>query len=153
MPTDVLLVLLLSACAIGFAVWRGGRPEIIGAAILALNLCIDLAVGEWFGGWDFSRFSTTRFAVDLFEFSLLFVLALKANRVWPIFSAAAQVVAVAGSLAVLGSKGGMQVAYWAVTQLPLFVQLAALGIGTAFHFRRQAVIGPYRNWRGALSAM
>jgi len=151
MPFDVLVVLGLSAAIIGFAVRRGGQPEKFGAAVIALNLCIDLAVRQWAGRWDFTAFSTTRFVIDLAEFGLLFFLAMNANRVWPIFSAAAQLVAIGGSLAVLRSDGGMQVAYWAVTQLPLFGQLAALMIGTFLHSRRQAVIGPYRDWRVAHS--
>lgn len=151
MPVDVILVLGLSTGVIGFAFWRGSKPEIFGAVIVALNLCIGLVVSEWIGQWDFSIFSRSRFLIDLVEFGLLFFLALNANRVWPIFSAAAQLVAVAGSLAVWGSKGGMQIAYWAVTQLPLFGQLAALAFGTYFHWRRQAAVGPYRDWRVAYS--
>jgi len=147
MPVDVALVLALSASVIGFAFWRGGKPEKLGAAIVALNLCIDPVVRAWAGQWDFSTFSSGRFVVDLVELGLLLSLALHANRVWPIFSAAAQLVAVGGSLAVLESGGGMQIAYWAITQLPLFGQLAALAFGTFFHLRRQAVIGPYRDWR------
>lgn len=151
MPVDVILALGLSTFVIGFAFWRGGKPEKLGAAIVAFSMCIDLAVRLWVGEWDFSTFNRRRFLIDLVELGLLFSLALKANRVWPIFSAAAQMVAVAGSLAVLGSQGGMQIAYWAVTQLPLFGQLAALALGTFFHVRRQAMVGPYRDWRLAHS--
>jgi hypothetical protein len=146
-PVDVILVLGLSTGIIAWAFSRGSKPEKLGAAIVALNMCIDLAVRLWVGRWDFSAFSGSRFSIDLLEFGLLLLLALTANRVWPIFSAAAQMVAVGGSLAVWGSDGGMEVAYWAVTQSPLFGQLAALALGTFFHSRRQAVVGPYRDWR------
>ncbi len=152
MPVDVILVLGLSIGVVCFAGWRGGKPEKLGATIVALSICIDLIVREWVGGWDFSTFSSSRLLIDLAELGLLLGLALSANRLWPIFSAATQMVAVAGSLAVWGSKGGMQVAYWAVTQLPLFGQLAALGLGTFFHLRRQAVVGPYRDWRRRYSS-
>ena len=149
MPVDVIIVLGLSTGVIAFAMWRGSKPELLGAAIVALNMCIDLAVREWVGRWDFNDFNLSRFLIDLVEFGLLLSLALHANRVWPIFSAAAQLVAVAGSLAVLGATEGNEIAYWAVTQLPLFGQLAALAVGTFFHLRRQAVVGPYRDWRVA----
>ncbi len=147
MPVDVILVLGLSTGVVAFAFLRGSKPEKLGAAIVGLNMCIDLAIREWTGRWDFSAFNDSRFWIDLVELGLLLSLALTANRVWPIFSAAAQMVAVAGSLAVWGSDGGMELAYWAVTQSPLFGQLAALALGTFFHLRRQAVIGPYRDWR------
>jgi len=150
MSVDVLLVFGLSAGVVSVALWRGGKPEIAGATILALGWFADFLAALWGASGGFSDFSSTRFVIDLVEFVLLLGLALSANRVWPIFSAAAQLVAVAGSLAVWGSGGaGMQVAYWAVTQLPLFGQLAALTLGTLFHLRRQAVIGPYRAWRVA----
>lgn len=151
MPVDVILVLVISASVIGFAVWRGGKPEMLGAGVVVFNLLIDPMVRAVVGQWDFSTFSSSRFVVDLVEFGLLFSLALHANRVWPIFSAASQLVAVGGSLAVLESGGGMQIAYWAITQLPLFGQLAALAFGTFFHLRRQAAIGPYRDWRATYS--
>ena len=147
MPVDLFLVLGLSTGIIGFAFWHGGKPEVFGAAIVALNLCIEIVVRHWIGRWGFSDFSSSRFLRDLSEFGLLFLLALRANRVWPIFSAATQLVAVGGSIAVWGSKEGMQISYWAVTQLPLFGQLAALTTGTYLHMRRLAVIGPYRDWR------
>jgi len=150
MPVDVILVLGLSAGITGFAFWRGGKPEIAGAAIVALGWCVDFLSSLWTGPIGFSSFSSSRFAIDVVEFVLLLAVALSANRVWPIFAAAAQLVAVAGSLAVWKSGAqGMQVAYWAVTQLPLFGQLAALAIGTILHLRRQAIIGLYRDWRAA----
>lgn len=147
MPIDLLLVLLLSAGIIGFAVRRGGKPEMFGASIIALNLCVDLGVEYWVGLGGFSTFSISRFLIDLIELGLILFLALTANRVWPMFSAATQLLAVGGSVAVLGSDQGMQISYWAVTQLPLFGQLGALAIGTYLHMRRRAIVGPYRDWR------
>jgi hypothetical protein len=149
---DVIVVLSLSIGVVVFAFRRGSTPEKLGAAIVALNMCIDLLVREFAGGWDFSAFSSSRFLIDVLELGLLIALTLSANRVWPIFSAATQMVAVAGNLAVWWSAEGMQLAYWAVTQMPLFGQIAALALGTYFHAQRQAVIGPYRDWRVAYSS-
>lgn len=150
MPADVILVLGLSAGILGFALLRGSMPETAGAAIIALALCLDFAVSHWSPEYaGFAIFSTSRFVLDLGEFYLLCSLAWSANRVWPIFSAAAQLVAVGGSLAVFYSEGGMEVAYWAVTQMPLFGQLAALALGTLCHQRRLAIIGPYSDWRAS----
>ncbi len=41
----------------------------------------------------------------------------------------------------------MQRAYWAMTQLPFFIQLLTLIVGTAFHMRRKRILGPYPDWR------
>jgi hypothetical protein len=151
-PVDVALVLGLSTGVIIFAFRQGSTPEKLGAVIVALNMCIDLLVRELYGGWDFTAFSSSRLLIDVTELGLLLALALSANRVWPIFSAATQMVAVAGNLAAWGTSGGMQLAYWAVTQMPLFGQIAALAVGTYLHVRRQAVVGRYRDWRIAYSS-
>jgi hypothetical protein len=151
MGIDVILVFGISMAVLAVALRRGGSPEKLAAGLVALNICTDLLIRQWVGEWNFSTFSSSRFAIDLGEFSLLFFLAYNANRVWPIFSAAAQLVAVGGSLAVLQGQGGMQAAYWAITQLPLLGQLIALALGTFFHVRRLSVIGPYRDWRPAYS--
>jgi hypothetical protein len=52
-----------------------------------------------------------------------------------------------GHLAVLIESGGMRRAYWAMTQLPPYVQILAMVCGAAFHARRFRQIGHYRSWR------
>ena len=42
---------------------------------------------------------------------------------------------------------GINRAYWAMTQLPPYIQLFALVCGAAFHNRRLQRIGHYRSWR------
>lgn len=151
MSVDLILVLGLSTGIIGFAVWRGSKPEWAGAAIIALDIVIDFLARALGDQWEFDAFSSRRLVTDTVEFGLLFALALNANRVWPIFSAASQMAAVGGNLAAAGNPDGNEIAHWAVTQLPLFGELAALALGTAFHSRRQAAVGPYRDWRVASS--
>jgi uncharacterized membrane protein len=70
-----------------------------------------------------------------------------ANRTWPLWAAAFQVVAMSGHLAVALHPEGMRRAYWAITQLPQYGQLAALLIGAAAHARRVRTVGAYRSWR------
>ena len=41
----------------------------------------------------------------------------------------------------------MRRAYWAMTQLPQYIQLTALLAGAWAHARRERLIGPYRSWR------
>jgi len=146
MTFDGVLVIGLAMVIIGLAVSKGSQPERIGAGILGLSIVADLWVLALVGDWNFSVFSRSRLIIDLVELGLLLALALGANRVWPLFSAASQLLAVAGNLAVFGSEPGMEMAYWAVTQSPIFVQLFALGVGTLCHIRREAVIGNYRDW-------
>ena len=66
---------------------------------------------------------------------------------WPLWAAAAQLICVAGHAAVLISPEGMRRAYWAMTQVPPYIQLTALFLGAVWHARRFERIGPYRSWR------
>jgi hypothetical protein len=85
--------------------------------------------------------------LDGCELVAIFRLALRANRMWPLWAAAAQLICVSGHVAVFVSPEGMRRAYWALTQLPQYIQLIALVLGAVAHARRFDRIGPYRSWR------
>jgi len=64
-------------------------------------------------------------------------------------AAAAQLICYSGHIAVFIQPHGMRRAYWAMTQLPPFIQLVALLLGAAAHARRARRWGEYRSWRVA----
>ena len=71
-----------------------------------------------------------------------------ANRIWPLWAAAAQLMTFSGHIVVADrARAGCNRAYWAMTQLPPYIQLFALVCGAAFHARRFRRIGHYRSWR------
>jgi uncharacterized membrane protein len=81
------------------------------------------------------------------ELAAIVWLALNANRTWPLWAAAAQVICVSGHIALLIEPHGMRRAYWAMTQLPQYIQLGALLLGATAHARRVRLMGRYRSWR------
>jgi uncharacterized membrane protein len=110
---------------------------------------IDALYHVLFGPSGFDTVDPVHVVLDGAELAAIMWLALRANRVWPLFAAAAQVLCVTGHIAVFIEADGMRRAYWAMTQLPQYIQLTALLCGAIAHARRERIIGPYRSWRVA----
>jgi hypothetical protein len=143
--TLFLLVLLL---AVGLVVFRrGGPPEWAAWAIIASWILADVAYHLVFGPSTFNKVDPVHVILDSAELVAITWVALRANRMWPLWAAAAQVICVSGHVAALIEPGGMTRAYWAMTQLPQYIQLTALLLGTASHLRRKRQWGEYRSWR------
>jgi hypothetical protein len=147
MTFETLLPIVLLLTAGLFASRRGGPPEKLGALIIAALLFTDIAYHWRFGPSGFIEVDPFHLVLDGAELVAIWAIALHANRIWPLWAAAAQLICVAGHVAALIEPGGMSRAYWTMTQIPFFIQIAALLLGTAFHARRTQRIGCYRNWR------
>jgi hypothetical protein len=152
--SEVLISLLaITLLVVVFAAARGDGPERLCAAILFGEAAVDLIFQATIGPRSFRLFDTTRMLIDCTAAVLLVAVALRANRLYPLGIAAAQLVAVIGSITMLlGAKGWTQ-AFWAMTQLPVLVQLVLLGAGTITHLRRVERIGPYNSWSPRYSEM
>ena len=100
-----------------------------------------------FGPSGFDVVDPVHLVLDGGELVAIMWLALRANRMWPLWAAAAQLICVSGHVAAFVDVGGMRRAYWAMTQLPPYIQLIALVLGAVAHARRFERIGPYRSWR------
>lgn len=128
--------------------WRGGGPpERTAATTIMAWIGVDMIYHLLYGRSSFDVVDPFHVAIDSVELAVLVWLALRANRVWPLFAAAAQVMCVMGHVSVLLQEGGLDRAYWAMTQLPQYIQLAALISGVVAHARRERIIGRYRSWR------
>jgi hypothetical protein len=147
MAFEVILALTLVFAAAFFAVARGGPPERLAAAIIVCWIIADVTYHLAFGPSGFERVDPVHLVLDGGELVAIMWLALRANRMWPLWAAAAQLICFSGHIAVLISPEGMRRAYWAMTQLPPYIQLTALLLGAVWHARRFERIGPYRSWR------
>lgn len=131
-----------------FAHFRGGPPERYAAAILLVWISTDTAYHLIFGRSDWGYVDPVHLLLDGAQLAAITWIALQANRMWPLWAAAAALVCFAGHLAVFARPEGMQRAYWALTQIPQYIQLAALLLGIVAHIRRvKRLGGPYRSWR------
>jgi hypothetical protein len=149
MASEVVLIVTLVLAAGATAWWRGGPPERIAAVIIVGWIVTDAAYHLLFGPSGFHTVDPVHIVLDGAELVAIMWLALRANRMWPLWAAAAQLICVSGHLAALVQPHGMTMAYWAMTQLPQYIQLVALLLGAAAHARRQQRVGRYRSWRMA----
>ncbi len=147
MALEVVLVLSVVFAAAFVAVARGGPPERLAAAIIVGWILSDASYHLAFGPSGFERVDPVHLVLDGGELVAIVWLALRANRMWPLWAAAAQLICVSGHMAVLVSPEGMRRAYWALTQLPQYIQLIALVLGAVAHAKRFERIGPYRSLR------
>ena len=147
MGIQVVLVLLLIVLGSSAAYSRGGPPERFAAVLLAGLVLADTVYHLLFGPSGFDRVDPWHLFLDLTMLGFLMWLALRANRIWPLFVAAAQLLSVTGHIAVIVQPDGMRRAYWAMTQLPQYIQFTALLAGAWAHARRKKLLGPYRSWR------
>jgi hypothetical protein len=147
MAVEVIFTLaLFIAC--GFIAWvRGGPPERVAATIIVSWILLDVSYHLLFGPSGFEEVDPVHLVLDGAELVAITWLALRANRIWPLWAAAAQLICVSGHVAALVEPRGITQAYWAMTQIPPFIQIIALVSGAAAHARRMRRIGPYRSWR------
>ncbi len=146
MAFEVVLALVLLLAPVCVAVARGGPPERLAAAIIVSWIVADVSYHLVFGPSGFARVDPVHLVLDGGELVAILWLALRANRMWPMWAAAAQLICVSGHIA-LFIEPGMRRAYWAMTQLPPYIQAAALLFGVWAHARRFERLGPYRSWR------
>ena len=137
---------MLAAAILTYGLIRGDQPERWCALILTIGIVLDRIILHSIGLRSFEQFDASRLAIDGLQMILLFAVALRANRVYPIAIASGQLIAVMGSLSAIFVQAGFNYAYWAMTQLPLLLQLLILGFGTHLHRRRVARIGNYNSW-------
>lgn len=143
----VLTSLALFAAASSYALWRGGPPERIAAKIVIVWILTDVGYHLLFGPSGFVVVDPAHLVIDGAELVAITWVALRANRIWPLWAAASQVMTISGHIVVLIGDSGINYAYWAMTQLPPYVQLLAMVCGATFHAHRFRRIGHYRSWR------
>jgi hypothetical protein len=141
----IAIAFILGGVLVGYL--RGGPPERTAATIIVAWVVSDVTYTLMFGSSTFDAVDPARVLLDGGELVAITWVALRANRMWPLWAAAAQLICVSGHLAALIEVGGMKLAYWALTQVPAYIQLTALVFGALAHARRFDRIGPYRSWR------
>lgn len=140
------LRIAIAAIAI-FAFRKGGEPERLVAAVLLASAGLDVINHILFGEPAFYLVNPGHLVIDVWSMIALMWVALRANRAWPMWVSAAQIIVVLGHVSKIVELSLVRYGYYAMTQVPLNVQAAALLIGTIAHMRRQERIGNYNAWR------
>lgn len=144
MALNLLYLALLVAC-FGYAFFRGAAPERIGIAIIAASNVATVVVAST----QSMRFRSAEVgilivdSVTVFAFS---VLALRAERFWPIWVSALLAIGVIGHAAKLANPAVIPWAYAFVHSIWSYPILLLLFIGTYRHQQRLKLNGADRSW-------
>ena len=147
-PDWVFYTILTSCCL--YALLRGGPPERVGAIIFALSALLTTAA------WSTHR---TRYVsievgvlvVDLAMLAALVVLALRAERFWPIWVAAFQIIGTAGHAVKAWDPAVLRLGYGFALALWSYPMLLLLVAGTWCHRRRLKRLGADISWSSSFA--
>lgn len=142
--SQVLYFALLGLCWI-YAWLRGAAPERVGATILAIGSTLSLAALSNPAG----RFGSVESGILLIDLATSFafvILALRAERYWPLWVAALQIIGTAGHAVKLVDAGTIPLAYAFIMAFWSYPMLALIALGTWRHQRRLARNGVDPSW-------
>lgn len=131
----LLFVALLSSCC-GYALWRGGAPERIGAGLQIAAFATGFPVRLLVDQQGYARLAAGMMAVDWMLFAALVVLAWRSTRFWPLWIAAWQAAALTGHLAKFIDPGMLPTGYAVQAQAWAYPMLLATAAGAWRHRRR-----------------
>lgn len=146
---EVAAALLLAAFIL--AMLRGAAAERAMALAMFCQLPLLILDTLLTGGRDpftsYRHLETDLFAIDLVLLALYLAVALRANRVYPLWIAGAQLIAVMAHVVMMVTDDLVPRAYAALVMAPTHFQIVMLLAGTVAHMRREAQFGDYPSWR------
>lgn len=138
-------------CAILFAIalYRGAAPErILAGALLAVPL-LDIVCHRVFGPpGPYDTIYIGHLLLDAALFVVVYAVALRANRVYPLWLGGAQIIALVSHFTRAALIRSAPIAYAIMDRIPFYIQILAMVLGLAFHIRRERRLGhSYRSWK------
>ena len=131
-----------------WAFWKGGGPEkSMAAVLLAMKLCDAAYHAIWDVELDFATTEWFHFTSDILVCAAMVAIALFANRMYTLWMAAFQIIAVNAHLARELVEGIAPIAYVILYIAPSYFQIILLACGIWLHRGRLGRFGPYRDWR------
>ncbi len=139
----------LAFVLLALAAWRwGAGPERALAAVLVWFRVADWAYhGIFAASLQLTNVDLAHALIDLVACVAAFAVALHANRIYPLWFAAVQLLAVFAHLARAMAVEILPVVYAIMFIAPSYLQIAILAWGVWRHRRRVRRFGPYRSWR------
>jgi hypothetical protein len=134
------------ALLVAIAWWRGAGPEKASATALLVFLLQDPL--DWLMAQppNYSVVLIRDAALDCVVGGTLLAIAMRANRIYTLFLAAWQLLAIFAHLGRLGTTSSAALAYAIVMYIPGYLLLFTFGCGLLAHVRRVRRWGPYRSW-------
>lgn len=139
--------LALSVCLAAF-LWGRGPERILAAAWLVL-FELAIYVNEFLTARSYRLTDVDLFlaGIDAVAACVFVLVALNANRNYPLYIAALQVLAITAHLARGMIEAISPIAYVIMVTGPGWLQLCVFAIGLSRHIRREKRFGRYRDWR------
>jgi hypothetical protein len=135
---------ILAACWL-YALLKGGAPERVGATVIGVGSILSLVAVSGPGG-RFGAVEVGVLMVDLAASVAFVILALRAERYWPLWVAALQVIGTTGHAAKLMDPSVIRSAYAFVLAFWTYPMLLLVVVGTWQHQKRLTRFGVDRSW-------
>lgn len=129
----------------GYALLRGGAPERAGTTIVLVGSLLTLAAVSS-QARSYASVETGVFLVDAATLVAFLILALRAERFWPLWLTALQLLGITGHLVKAADPGLIPKAYAFAAIFWSYPMLLILVLGTWRHQRRLALHGVDRSW-------
>lgn len=136
---------------LALAAWKvGGGPEKVLAGVLVWFSAGDAVNHALFAaGTDYSTINAGHVVIEVVALAVSLAVAVFANRMYTLWFAAFQVLAVLAHLAREIVRDIASLAYLMMYVGPSYFQIILLAGGIWFHHRRERRFGPYRSWRSS----
>lgn len=144
----VFLGLLLGTLL--YAAFRGGAPERLSALIIVAATVATVLVPK-VGKVAFASLEPGVFIVDSLTGVAFILVALRAQRYWPMWMAALQIDTVLTHVAMLTAPRVMPWAYAVMEIAWSYPMVILLAVGTARHQRRLRLYGSDPSWNSRVS--
>lgn len=134
---------------VAIAAWRfGDLPEKACASVLVGVLWVaDMVFWAGLGLYpDFVSTEVPALVLDVLALVLLLVIALFANRIYPLCLTSIQGLALLSHFAAAAASA-VPLAYAILSIAPSYLLIAVMAAGLFAHHRREQLHGPYRQWR------
>jgi hypothetical protein len=143
---QVSLVVLLFLASL----WRGAAPERIVAGTFVgmwlLDRAYHLAAGK---GLLFLSMDLGHLVIDLAAFGTMLAVSLQANRLYPIWLTALQLVAALSHIIRAMNPAELSGVYSIFIVAPSYLQIPSFMVGLLLHLRRRLKHGPYPSWQSS----
>lgn len=128
--------------------WRGGGPERACSAVLVGMIVVQLALRDFTGlESNYMSLDPVMFSIDCLGLAGFVIIALKANRFYPLVLAATQLVAFLAHLVRVLVEPVSSLAYYLLIAMPFWFQIIVLAVGLGRHVLRRSQHGYYADWR------
>jgi hypothetical protein len=143
-PAQTVAIVLVAAAALRW----GAGPERATAGVLLWLRLGDIAYHAVFQrALDLTDIDLAHFVIDGVACAAIFTVAVFANRMYTLWFAAFQFLAVSAHLSREMAVEILPTVYAIMFIAPSYFQIGLLAGGTWFHVRRRRRHGPYRSWR------